>query len=138
MLAHPTATNLRAPLSPSCHGLLQLLEVLQPINDWHRYLHRISSSSAPLRSVALQGSGNMPEDASDGGEHAILKRRLTDFLRKTEPPSPSEVARACSADELTDLGFARTTWPPGETLSPPSAITWSVCPGVRVHHVPDA
>ncbi|KAF7190435.1 hypothetical protein HII31_08149 [Pseudocercospora fuligena] len=50
----------------------------------------------------------MPEDGSDG-EHAILKRHLTDFLRKREPPKtfcPSEVARACSAAELTELGFA--------------------------------
>lgn len=48
---------------------------------------------------------------ADPSSHSILKHRLEDFLQKRQPPKtfcPSEVARALTASELSDLGF--DTW----------------------------
>ena len=49
----------------------------------------------------------MPEDTPSDAS-SPLQERLDDFLRKRQPPKtfcPSEVARALTASELTELGL---------------------------------
>ena len=77
-----------------------------------------------LRLVGLRQK-NMPEGGSDDGNDAILKQHLTDFLHKREPPKtfcPSEVARALTADELADLGFA--SW--RDAMSDIREVAWQM------------
>lgn len=55
-------------------------------------------------------SSHSASDA-DPSSHSILKHRLEEFLQKRQPPKtfcPSEVARALTAAEMSDLGF--DTW----------------------------
>ncbi|GIZ41995.1 hypothetical protein CKM354_000527600 [Cercospora kikuchii] len=54
----------------------------------------------------------MSDDGAADDDHVgtILKRRLEDFLRQRHPPKtfcPSEVARALTAEELQQLGYAQ-------------------------------